>query len=51
MNTMMHAWNIWADMFRWIPTGDPYVAAFVLMVFVVIGIKWMRRASKYFYIQ
>lgn len=50
MNTFMIFWNAWAYLFRPLPSGDPYIAAFVLVILVVIAAKMVRRASKYFYI-
>lgn len=43
----MNVWNAWAHLFRIIPGGDPYVAAFVLVVLGVMALKVMRSASKY----
>lgn len=43
----MNFWNAWAHVFRMIPGGDPYVAAFVLVVLAVVALKMVRSASKY----
>lgn len=48
MTTMlMMFWNSWAHLFRELPNGDPYVAAFVLVVLIVMVFKVLRSASKY----
>ena len=47
MSLFMIFWNSWASLFRWIPNGDPYVAAFVLVVLLVMVVKSLRSASKY----
>lgn len=47
MTLFMTFWNSWAYIFRWIPNGDPYVAAFVLVILMVMTAKALRSASKY----
>ena len=47
MTPFMTFWNAWAHLFRSIPNGDPYVAAFVLVVLMVMVAKALRSASKY----
>lgn len=46
MTTFMTLWNAWAHLFRAIPYGDPYMAAFVLVIVGVMGLKMARSASK-----
>lgn len=50
MSTFMIFWNAWVYMFRPLPSGDPYIAAVVLVALVIVAVKMVRRASKYFYI-
>lgn len=47
MSTFMYFWNAWAHLFRMIPNGDPYVAAFALVALAVMCVKVLRSASKY----
>jgi hypothetical protein len=47
MTLLVMFWNSWSQLFRAIPNGDPYVAAFVLVVLLVMVIKTLRSASKY----
>lgn len=47
MSMFMTFWNAWAHLFRAIPNGDPYVAAFVLVVLMVLAMKTLRSASRY----
>jgi hypothetical protein len=47
MTSFLIFWNVWAHMFRLLPNGDPYVAAFVLVVLVVIILKTLRSAAKF----
>lgn len=47
MTLFMIFWNAWASLFRSIPNGDPYVAAFVLVVLMVMTLKTLRSMSKY----
>lgn len=47
MTLFMTFWNAWAHLFRAIPNGDPYVAAFVLVIVVVMTVKTLRSAAKY----
>jgi len=47
MSVFMTFWNAWAHLFRAIPNGDPYVAAFVLVVVTVMTVKLLRSASRY----
>lgn len=50
MDTLTSLWNSWTYIFREIPSGDPYIAAFVLVILMVVAAKMARRASKFFYI-
>ena len=49
MTVFMDFWNSWSYMFRAVPGGDPYIAAFVLVILVVIGARTLRQAAKYFF--
>lgn len=47
MSMFLTFWNAWAHLFRAIPNGDPYVAAFVLVVLFVMVAKTLRSVSRY----
>lgn len=47
MTMFMIFWNAWAHLFRGIPNGDPYVAAIVLVVLLVMTVKTLRSMSKF----
>ncbi len=48
MTLFLDFWNTWAFMFRPIPNGDPYVAAFALVIVMIATFKVLRSASKHF---
>lgn len=47
MTLFMTLWSSWAYIFRPIPSGDPYVAAFALAILTVMAFKMLRSMSKY----
>lgn len=47
MTLFMTFWSAWAYIFRGIPNGDPYVAAFALVVLGVYVVKALRSIQKY----
>jgi len=47
MTVFMTFWNAWAHLFRAVPYGDPYLAAFILVALGVMTAKVMYSATKY----
>ena len=47
MSNFMEFWNAWAHLFRSIPNGDPYIAAFGLVFIAVMIIKMAKSAYDY----
>jgi len=35
-------WSLWAHLFRGIPNGDPYLAAFVFLLLMIGALKTVR---------
>lgn len=42
MSATQQFWNAWAHMFRFLPEGDPYIAAIALVVVVIAGLKIIK---------
>lgn len=38
----MQFWNAWAHLFRFLPEGDPYIAAIALVIVVIAAFKTLK---------